>query len=78
MFDRVLNMLPNIHAFFYKQHFYTQHQQHKAHCVKSVRVFSGPYFPVFSPNAEKYEPEKTPYLDAFHAVAKIGKKLSKC
>ena len=25
-------------------------------------VFSGPYFPVFSPNTGKYGPEKTPYL----------------
>ena len=35
------------------------------HCVKSVqiRVFFGPYFPVFSPNAGKYGPKKTPYLD---------------
>ena len=45
------------------------------------RVFSGPYFPhsdwiqrnkpylsVFSLNAGKYGPEKTPYLDTFHAV----------
>ena len=33
-------------------------------------VFSGPYFPafVFSPKAGKYGPEKTPYLDTFHAV----------
>ena len=31
-------------------------------------VFSGPYFPVFGLNIEKYEPEKTPYLDTFHAV----------
>ena len=41
-------------------------------------VFFGPYFPafglntsylsVFSPNARKYGPEKTPYLDTFHAV----------
>ena len=32
-------------------------------------VFSEPYFPsVFSPNAGKYGPEKTPYLDTFHAV----------
>ena len=31
-------------------------------------VFSGPYFPVFSPNAGKYGPEKTPYLDTFHTV----------
>ena len=31
-------------------------------------VFSGLYFPVFSPNTGKYGPEKTPYLDTFHAV----------
>ena len=41
-------------------------------------VFSAPYFPAFglnaeylsafSPNAGKYGPEKTPYLDTFHAV----------
>ena len=51
---------------------------HMDHCVKSaqIRSFSGPYFPVFlvrilsvfSPNAGKYGPEKTPYLDTFHAV----------
>ena len=28
------------------------------------------YFSVFSPNAEKYEPEITPYSEAFHAVWK--------
>ena len=27
-----------------------------------------PYLSVFSPNAGKYEPEKSPYLDSFHAV----------
>ena len=29
------------------------------HYVKGVRIrsYSGPYFPVFSPNAGKYEPE---------------------
>ena len=27
--------------------------------VSKYGVFSGPYFPVFSPNAAKYEPEKT-------------------
>ena len=32
------------------------------------KVFSGPYFPVFSPNTGKYGPEKTPYFDTFHAV----------
>ena len=47
--------------------------------VSKYGVFSGPYFPafglsterylsVFSPNAGKYGPEKTPYLDTFHAV----------
>ena len=30
--------------------------------------FSVPYFPVFGPNTGKYRPEKTPYLDTFHAV----------
>ena len=36
--------------------------------VSKYGVFSGPYFPVFSPNAGKYGPEKSPYLDTFHAV----------
>ena len=31
-------------------------------------VISGPYFPVFSLNTEKYGPEITSYLDAFHTV----------
>ena len=31
-------------------------------------VFSGPNFPVFSPNTGKYGPKKTPYLGTFHAV----------
>ena len=35
-------------------------------------VFSGPYFPVFSPNTGKYGPEKTPYLDTFNAVKNLG------
>ena len=43
-------------------------------CVKSAKygVISGPYYTkylsVFSPNAGKYGPEITPYLDTFHAV----------
>ena len=44
------------------------------HCVKSVQIrsyFSGPYFPVFSPNTGKYGPEITPYLVIFHAVIVI-------
>ena len=36
-------------------------------------VFSGPYFPVFSPNTGKYGPEKTPYLDTFRVVEKMVK-----
>ena len=31
-------------------------------------VFSGKYFPVFSPSTGKYGPEKTPYLETFHEV----------
>ena len=31
-------------------------------------VFPGPYFPVVGLNTGKYGPEKTPYLDTFHAV----------
>ena len=31
-------------------------------------VFSRPIFSVFSPNAGNYGPEKTAYLDTFHAV----------
>ena len=34
--------------------------------VSKYGVFSGPYFPVFSPNGGKYGPEKTPYLDTSH------------
>ena len=36
--------------------------------VSKYRVFSTPYLSVFSPNAGKYGPEKTPYLDTFHAL----------
>ena len=52
--------------------------------VSKYGVFSDPYFPhsdwirrdtsylsVFSPNAGKYGPEKTPYLDTFHAVVRF-------
>ena len=35
-------------------------------------VFSGPYFPVFSPNTEKYGPKKTPYLDTLQAVSTLA------
>ena len=31
-------------------------------------VCFGPYFPVFVLNTGKYNPEKTPYLDTFHAM----------
>ena len=36
--------------------------------VSKCGVFSGLYFPVFSPNTGKYGPGKTPYLDTFHAM----------
>ena len=47
-----------------------------------LRFFSGPYFPpfglnteryVFSPNAGKYGPEKTLHLATFHAVTSRSK-----
>ena len=31
--------------------------------MSKKEVFSGPYFPVFSPNTRKYGPEKTACLD---------------
>ena len=36
--------------------------------VSNYGVFSSPYFPVFGLNIEKYGPEKSSYLDSFHAV----------
>ena len=33
-----------------------------------IRSFSGPYFPVFSPNTGKFGPEKIPHLDTFQVV----------
>ena len=36
--------------------------------VSKYVVFSGPYFPVFSPNTGKYGLEKTPYLGTFQTV----------
>ena len=36
--------------------------------VSKYRVFSGPYFPIFSPNMGKHGPGKTQYLDTFHTV----------
>ena len=34
-------------------------------------VYSGPSFPVFSPDTEKYGPEITPYLDTCRAVLNV-------
>ena len=55
MFDKVLN---------------TPLIQKNIHYVKSVQIrsFSSPYFPLFWLNTGKYGPEKSPYLDTFHAV----------
>ena len=51
-------------------HFYIPWKYHTAWKVFKYGVFSGLYFPVFSPNTGKYGPEKTPYLDTFHTVSK--------
>ena len=42
----------------------------KARCVKSFRIrnFSGPYFPAFGLNMERYGTKKTSHLDTFPAV----------
>ena len=37
--------------------------------VSKYEVFSGPYFPVFSPDTGKYGPEKFPYFDSFRTVS---------
>ena len=44
--------------------------------VSKYGFLSGPYFPVFSSNAAKYGPEKTPHLDIFQAL--IEKNLFLC
>ena len=48
---------------------------YSARKVSKYGVFSGPYFPVFSPNTAKYGPEKTPDFDTFHSVLVILKDL---
>ena len=35
----------------------------------NMEFFSGPYFPL---PGRKYKPEKTPYLDSFHAVSGVA------
>ena len=46
----------------------SRHETDTAQKVSKYGVFSGPYFPVFSLNMEKYGPEKTLYVDTFHTV----------
>ena len=46
------------------------------HCVKSFQIRSF-FWSIFSPNARKYGPEKTPYLDTFHAVIYLKLRLTK-
>ena len=40
--------------------------------VSKYGGFSGPYFPVFSPNIGNYEAAKTPYLKTFQAVCDVN------
>ena len=47
------------------KHYITK--MHRLHCVKSVQIRSY-FWSVFSPNTGEFGPEKTPYLDTFHAV----------
>ena len=39
--------------------------------VSKYGVICGPYFPAFGLNTEKYGPDLTPYLLAFHALFTI-------
>ena len=57
-FVKVLNITYN----------FTYFKTNTAWKVSKYGVFSGPYFPAFGLNTGKYGPEKTPYLDTFHAV----------
>ena len=50
-----------------------QQVAHTAWKVLKYRVFSVPYFPVFGLNTGKYGPERTPYLDTFHAIPETSK-----
>ena len=43
---------------------------HTARKVSKYGVFPGPHFLAFGLNIGKYGPEKTPYLDTFHALSK--------
>ena len=45
-------------------------EEDTARKVSKYGVFSGPYFPVFSPNTGKYGPD-TPYVDTFYAVRPV-------
>ena len=45
--------------------------------VSKYGVFSSLYFPVFGLNTGKYEPEKTPFLDTFHAASHIFSKYAR-
>ena len=64
-------------------------EDEKEHCVKSVRIrsFSGPYFPAFGLNTERYgvslriqsecgkiRTKKTPNTDTFHAMENKNRK----
>ena len=43
--------------------------------MKSVQTQISEYLSVFSPNTGKYGPEITPYLDTFHTVKDIPKRI---
>ena len=60
-----------IRSFFWSAFFciWTEYREIRSISPYSLRMRKNTkYFYVFSPNAGKYGPEKTPYLDTFHAV----------
>ena len=51
----------------------TEYRKIRSISLYSVRMRENTeYLSVFTPNAGKYGPKKTPYLDTFHAVANIA------
>ena len=63
----ITNVIVRIRQLFFA------HATFTAWKVSQYKVFSVPNFLVFGLNTGKYSPEKTPYLDTFHAVLFIIK-----
>ena len=45
-----------------------EYHEFSAWKLSKYKIISGPYFPLFGLNTEKYGPEVTSYFDTFYAV----------